>query len=234
MPEFEELACDVVTVSADTRSKACSFVSPPPALAKGCQPGSRPSPPPPSPRPLPHARSGTRSPDRRTCLLSLDFTASPRLCILPTACQVDDLRGAVLAVSPDTRAGRIGFKVRWLLGPRRRFSRLQARHPNGVCRDGRMTVPACCACPAVTQVAYGLNDEQMRRWGLYVSQPLGTEESMGVFSEPALFLVNPAGLLHVLVYSNASFARPDLKQIVQGGRGGGGTVWEEHGMDAAV
>ena len=26
--------------------------------------------------------------------------------------QVDDLRGAVLAVSPDTRAGRIGFKVR--------------------------------------------------------------------------------------------------------------------------
>lgn len=25
--------------------------------------------------------------------------------------QVDDLRGAVLAVSPDTRAGRIGFKV---------------------------------------------------------------------------------------------------------------------------
>jgi len=31
-----------------------------------------------------------------------------------------------------------------------------------------------------------------------------------------VFLVNPAGLLHVLVYSNCSFARPDLKQIVQG------------------
>lgn len=28
--------------------------------------------------------------------------------------QVDDLRGAVLAVSPDTRAGRIGFKARRL------------------------------------------------------------------------------------------------------------------------
>eukprot|EP00887_Chlorella_sp_A99_P005179 scaffold1.g5179.t1 len=94
------------------------------------------------------------------------------------ALQVDDLRGAVLAVSPDTRAGRIGFKV-----------------------------------------AYGLNEEQMRRWGLYVSHPLGTEESGGSFSgdtEPALFLVNPAGLVHVLVYSNATFARPDLKQIVQG------------------
>ncbi len=49
MPEFEELGCDVVAVSADTRGKACSFV--------------------------------------------------------------DDLRGAVLAVSPDTKAGRIGFKA---------------------------------------------------------------------------------------------------------------------------
>ena len=27
MPEFEEIGCDVVTVSADTRGKACSFVS---------------------------------------------------------------------------------------------------------------------------------------------------------------------------------------------------------------
>lgn len=118
----------------------------------------------------------------------------------------------------------------------------------------------------------------MRRWGLYVSRPLGPEESVNLFTggraaagpgrprvagwvasaarcrgglagaccapcgllaqpagclphptvalarpatrcaEPALFLVNPAGLLHVVVYSNASFARPDLKQIVQGGR----------------
>ena len=110
---------------------------------------------------------------------------------LPTPCpllphlpcpQVDDLRGAVLAGSPDTRAGRIAFKV-----------------------------------------AYGLSEEQMRRWGLYVSKPLGPEESIGLFSEPALFLINPAGLVHVMVYSNASFARPDLKQIVQGagGRAGG-------------
>ena len=121
----------------------------------------------------------------------------------------------------------------------------------------------------------------MRRWGLYVSNPLGPEESVTPFAgeewhlsssffvvscglltrgrsqeaacaawvieqeqlhqqecvrdpaqpyyassnpdkfgppgaEPAVFLVNPAGLVHVLVYSNCSFARPDLKQIVQG------------------
>lgn len=66
------------------------------------------------------------------------------------------------------------------------------------------------------QVAYGLNEEQMLRWGLYVSQPLGPEESTNLFAEPAVFIVNPAGLLHVAVISNASFARPDLKQIVQG------------------
>ena len=88
---------------------------------------------------------------------------------------VDDLRGAVLAVSPDTKAGRIQFKV-----------------------------------------AYGINEEQMRRWGVYVSRPLSPDEATNLYAEPALFLVNPAGLLHVLVYSNASFARPDLKQIVQG------------------
>ena len=91
------------------------------------------------------------------------------------ALQVDDLRGAVLAVSPDTKAGRIHFKV-----------------------------------------AYGLNEEQMRRWGVYISRPLSPDESINLYSEPALFLINPAGLVHVMVYSNASFARPDLKQVVQG------------------
>ena len=35
------------------------------------------------------------------------------------------------------------------------------------------------------QVAYGLNEEQMRRWGLYVSRPLGPEESINLFSGAA-------------------------------------------------
>lgn len=122
------------------------------------------------------------------------------------------------------------------------------------------------------QVAYGLNEDQMRRWGLYVSTPLGTEESGGPFSgalaprlrvpapapapaprprpspsalggpaepgsnarqppalmpelcrlgaclpvldppllEPALFLVNPAGLLHVMVGCGAPGAAPGM------------------------
>ena len=56
-------------------------------------------------------------------------------------------------------------------------------------------------------------------------------------AEPALFLVNPAGLLHVMVYSNASFARPDLKQIAQGGCWGqraGGRRREQSRQAAAV
>lgn len=85
------------------------------------------------------------------------------------------MRGAVLAASPDTKAGRIAFKV-----------------------------------------AYGLTEEQMRRWGLYISRPLSPDESINLFSEPAMFLINPAGLLHVVVYSNATFSRPDLKQVAQG------------------
>lgn len=88
---------------------------------------------------------------------------------------VDDLRGAVLAVSPDTKAARIMFKV-----------------------------------------AYGMSEQQMRRWGLYISRPLSPDETVNLFSEPAVFLVNPAGLIHAMVYSNATFARPDLKQIIQG------------------
>lgn len=32
------------------------------------------------------------------------------------------------------------------------------------------------------QVAYGLDETQMRRWGLYVSQPLGPEEAVTTFS----------------------------------------------------
>lgn len=86
MPEFEELSCDVVAVSADSRGKACSFVSAAGwgAAALGLERAGACSEPPLSRQRPPH----------------------------PCRSQVDDLRGAVLAVSPDTRAGRIGFKAR--------------------------------------------------------------------------------------------------------------------------
>ncbi len=61
-----------------------------------------------------------------------------------------------------------------------------------------------------------LTEAQMRRWGVYVSRPLSADEALTPFAEPAVFLVNPAGLLHVNALSNATFARPDLKQLAQG------------------
>lgn len=39
-----------------------------------------------------------------------------------------------------------------------------------------------CARSSSRQVAYGLTEDQMRRWGLYVSRPLGPEESITLFS----------------------------------------------------
>lgn len=113
---------------------------------------------------------------------------------------MDDLRGAVLAVSPDTRAGRIGFKAR--PDPRHPVHALRLHlplhlHPRPIARleqlgrrrEGQAHIhfQTGCGChrahpPAPLQVAYGLNEEQMRRWGLYVSRPLGPEESITLFS----------------------------------------------------
>lgn len=107
--------------------------------------------------------------------LSVDVIAASADTRSKSCAFVDDLRGAVLAVSPDTKAARIAFKV-----------------------------------------CYGLTEQQMRRLHLYVSRPLSPDESVNLFCEPALFLINPAGLIHAVVYSNATFARPDLKQIIQG------------------
>lgn len=66
------------------------------------------------------------------------------------------------------------------------------------CMHGMTTAMHCCmhepvgsmALPlrftrcslSLLQVAYGLNEEQMRRWGLYISRPLGPEESINLFS----------------------------------------------------
>lgn len=36
------------------------------------------------------------------------------------------------------------------------------------------------------------------------------------FPEPALFVVNPQGNLHIVDYSNSPFARPDIRILVEG------------------
>lgn len=62
----------------------------------------------------------------------------------------------------------------------------------------------------------GLGQEEMRTLGLYISSPRSTDETDRNFAEPATFLINPGGNVQIVEISNAPFARPDLKGLVQG------------------
>jgi peroxiredoxin len=65
-------------------------------------------------------------------------------------------------------------------------------------------------------LAYGLTVELMRALGLYVSQPRSAAETDRPFPEPGLFVVNPAGQLHIVDIANAPFARPDPQGLLDG------------------
>lgn len=64
-------------------------------------------------------------------------------------------------------------------------------------------------------VAYGLSPDQMRKLGVYVSEPRSSE-AQWPFAEPGLFVTNPEGLLQIVDISNAPFARPDLQVVLNG------------------
>lgn len=65
-------------------------------------------------------------------------------------------------------------------------------------------------------VGYGLTVEEMRRLGLYISEPRSPQETDRPFSEPGLFVVNPRGTVQIVDLSNAPFARPDLSAVLSG------------------
>lgn len=65
-------------------------------------------------------------------------------------------------------------------------------------------------------VGYGLPVEDMRRLGLYVSEPRSPQETDRPFPEPGLFVVNPDGRQQIVDVSNAPFARPDLAGVLAG------------------
>jgi peroxiredoxin len=67
-------------------------------------------------------------------------------------------------------------------------------------------------------VGYDLTIEQMRLLGLYISEPRSSTETDRSFAEPALFIVNPRGQLQIVNLSNAPFARPDLRALLDGMR----------------
>jgi peroxiredoxin len=65
-------------------------------------------------------------------------------------------------------------------------------------------------------VGYALSVHDMRRLGLYVSEPRSPQETDHDFAEPGLFVINPHGQAQIIDISNAPFARPDLKSLLKG------------------
>lgn len=64
--------------------------------------------------------------------------------------------------------------------------------------------------------AYGLQQSDLQALGAYISLPRSEKETDHHFAEPALFIVNDEGKLHVVEYSNNPFVRADLATLVRG------------------
>lgn len=61
-----------------------------------------------------------------------------------------------------------------------------------------------------------LDEGQMRTLGLYMSAPRSAEETDRNFAEPAILAIGPTGFVQVIDISNAPFARPDLRGVLNG------------------
>nr|WP_086940207.1 redoxin domain-containing protein [Thaumasiovibrio occultus] len=65
-------------------------------------------------------------------------------------------------------------------------------------------------------IAYGLTEAQMKTLGIYISIPRSEQETDHHFAEPALFIVNEHGALHVVDLANNPFIRPELGALTRG------------------
>ena len=63
---------------------------------------------------------------------------------------------------------------------------------------------------------YGLTEAQMKSLGVYISLPRSKKETDHNFPEPAMFIINKMGQLHVVDIANNPFVRPDLETLVSG------------------
>ena len=64
-------------------------------------------------------------------------------------------------------------------------------------------------------LGYGLTPEQMRDWGLYLSQG-HFEQEPTLFSEPAVFLIQPDGRLYFANIGTHPFSRIDFDSLLAG------------------
>lgn len=61
-----------------------------------------------------------------------------------------------------------------------------------------------------------LSEHQMRELGLYISSPRTPDETDRNFAEPGAFVLNDKSQVQIVDVSNAPFARPDLKGLLEG------------------
>lgn len=65
-------------------------------------------------------------------------------------------------------------------------------------------------------VGYNLSETDMRRLGLYISDPLDDNEAQGRFAEPAIFVLRPDATIQIVAISNGPAARPALDELLDG------------------
>lgn len=65
-------------------------------------------------------------------------------------------------------------------------------------------------------IGYDLQEDHMRQMGLYISDPLTTQETDRRFAEPGVFCIRPDGTTQIVAISNGPAARPDLDELLDG------------------
>ncbi len=64
-------------------------------------------------------------------------------------------------------------------------------------------------------LAYGLTEERMRAWGLFISRGISDDEPP-IFNEPALFLIRPDGTVYYEAILSMPVGRPRLDDLLGG------------------
>lgn len=65
-------------------------------------------------------------------------------------------------------------------------------------------------------LAYDMDADTAREWGLYLSNGRDGSDEPDLFCEPGLFLIRPDGTLQMSVVQNAPFARPRFDDLIEG------------------
>jgi peroxiredoxin len=65
------------------------------------------------------------------------------------------------------------------------------------------------------RIAYGLREDQMRAWGLFISRGISDDEP-ALFNEPALYLIDPDGAVYYASVLSMPAGRPRLDDLLGG------------------